>query len=218
MDERVREILSRLHTESDRQTPLLFLELARFLPRILLERRIPWNALESRMDTKYLAISPSQGMFCYLMAKAVGARNIVEFGTSFGVSTIYLALAVKENGGGRVIGTELVEEKALMARRNLAESGLEDFVDIRVGDALETLREIDEPIDFFLNDGFPSKALPVLQLVKPRLRSGALVVTDNVGAMEKEYRSYVEYLRDPQNGFQSALIKLERGTELSVKC
>lgn len=95
------------------------------------------------------------------------------------MSTIYLALAVRDNRGGRVIGTEIVEPKAERARRNLDDAGLGDFVEIREGDALQTLRDVGGEIDFLLNDGFPPYALPVLKLLAPRLRAGAVVVADN---------------------------------------
>ena len=116
-----------------------------------------------------------------------------------------------------VIGTELIEEKAKRARENLNKAALSKFVDIRVGNALETLKGIKGPVDFFLNDGFPRYALPVLKMVVPHMRPGSVIVTDNVGLFKADYREYVEYLRNPRNGFQSALMGLNEGTEFSIK-
>jgi predicted O-methyltransferase YrrM len=178
-------------------------------------KRSRWNS--PVLDKKYMALDPAQGVFCYLLARSMKARRIIEFGTSFGVSTIYLAMAVRDNGGGIVIGTEMVSDKARQARSNLQEAGLLEFVDIRIGDALETLKNETEPVDFFLNDGFPPSALPVLKIIAPLMRSGGIIITDNVGLFRAEYRGYVEYLRDPGNGFQSALLGLNEGTEFSVK-
>ena len=141
----------------------------------------------------------------------------LRIGTSFGVSTIYLALAVRENGGGRVIGTEMVPEKAARARRHLEEAGLLGLVEIREGDATETLRTLDGPVDLFLCDGFPPGMLPVLRLVAPRIRPGGVVVSDNVGAFWADHTDFLAWLRDPANGFQSAMLALNEGTELSVK-
>jgi predicted O-methyltransferase YrrM len=73
-----------------------------------------------------------------------------------------------------VIGTEYVPAKAASARHNLRRAGLEAWVDVREGDALETLQAIDEPVDLLLNDGFPRFALPVLELVAPHMRLGAI--------------------------------------------
>ncbi|XXY48788.1 class I SAM-dependent methyltransferase [Sorangium sp. So ce269] len=79
---------------------------------------------------------------------------MVEFGTWFGISTVFLAAAVRDGGGGRVIGSELHPEKVRRARKNLDESGLGDLVEIREGDALVPLRDVEGPIDLVLLDGW----------------------------------------------------------------
>jgi predicted O-methyltransferase YrrM len=217
-DERVRTTLRRLHTEADRQMPSIALQLLPQLPKLLLGRPIDARGSADDFKDKYLALGREQGAFCYLTARALGARSIVEFGTSFGVSTLWLAAAVRDNGGGRVIGTELVPEKARRAQANLEQAGLAAFAEIRVGDATESLRKDLGQVDFMLNDGFPLRALDVLKLVAPALRPGAVVLTDNVGVFRADYRDYVAYLRDPKNGFASMSIPFRSGTEYSVRC
>ncbi len=187
------------------------------LPRLLSGRGIAWERFGHRLDDVAICLEPSQGAFCYLLARSLGARRIVEFGTSFGISTIWLAAAVRANGGGRVIGTELVASKAARAREHLRQAGLDDLVEIREGDATETLRELDGPIDMLLNDGFPPAMLPVARLVVPRLRPGGLVVSDNVGAFWADHGDYLAWLRDPANGLESAMLALNEGTEISVR-
>jgi len=216
-DPRVRETLERLHAEASREMFGMMRAFAREVPRLLLRRRLRFERLEASVADKFICLDPAQGVLCYLLARSARARSVVEFGTSFGVSTIYLAAAVRDNGGGRVIGTELVPEKAARAREHLREAGLEEVVEIRVGNALDTLREIDSPVDFMLNDGFPRFALPVLELVAPRLCEGAIVLTDNVGTFPADYADYVRWLRDPANGFVSTRVPLKLGTELSVR-
>jgi predicted O-methyltransferase YrrM len=216
-DPRVRDVLRRLHARADRETPRLIWQFLGFLPHLLLRRALPWERLEPRLDDKFIALDRAQGVFCYLLARALGARHVVEFGTSYGISTIYLAAAVRDNGGGRVIGTEKVPAKAARAREHLREAGLASFVEIREGDAQETLRDLDGPVDLMLNDGFPRFQLPVLQLVAPRLRPGAVVVADNVGAFWADHGAYLAWVRDPANGFASTLLPLNEGTELSVR-
>ena len=217
-DERVRAVLRRLHDEADRQLPGVFLHLLPQLPRMLLGRPVdaPGTELGFFAD-KYLALGREQGAFCYLTARALRARTIVEFGTSFGVSTLWLAAAVRDNGGGRVIGTELVPEKARRAQANLEEAGLASFADIRVGDATRTLQADLGEVDFMLNDGMPLRALDVLKLVAPAMRAGAVVVTDNVGVFKADYRDYVAWVRDPSHGFASMSIPFRSGTEYSVR-
>ena len=209
-DKKIRTLLIKLHVAASREElkPILKSKRVKFLPL---------DQIEHSRDNKYMALDPVQGVFCYFLAKAIKARRIIEFGTSFGVSTIYLAMAIRDNGGGIVIGTELIEEKARRARENLDKAGLSKFVDVRVGNALETLKDIKGPVDFFLNDGFPRYALPVLKMVVPHMRSGSVIITDNVGLFKTDYREYVEYLRNSKNGFQSVLMGLNEGTELSIK-
>lgn len=161
-------------------------------------------------------IHPEQGDLIYLLCRATGTTRVVEFATSLGISTLYFAAAVRDNGGGTVIGSEIVPEKAATARQNLADAGLAELVDLRVGDARETLRDLGGPVDFALIDGFPTGdgptlALQVMQIVAPQLRAGALVMNDNGEA------DYLAYVRDPANGFRSLSLPLKGSTELSVR-
>lgn len=216
-DPKVRALLTRLHRKADREKPLLWWQFLDQLPRLALGRVISWDRFGHRLDDRFICLDRGQGVFCYLLARSLDARRIVEFGTSFGVSTIYLALAVRENGGGRVIGTERVPSKAARAREHLREAGLLDFVEIREGDATETLRDLEAPVDLLLCDGFPPSMLPVLKLVAPRMRPGGVVVSDNVGAFWGDHRDFLDWVRNPANGFQSAMFSMKWGTELSVK-
>ncbi len=216
-DPRVRDVLRRLHAEADREMPKLVWQYLPYLPRMLMGKKLPWERLEHKHDDKFIPIDASQGVFCYLLARAIGASRIVEFGTSFGISTIYLALAVRENGGGSVIGTEMVPSKIVRARQHLQEAGLSDLVEIHEGNALETLGDLDGPVDFLLNDGFPLYALDVLKLVAPKMRTGAVVVTDNVGMFKGDHVEYLAYVRDPTNGFASGNLAFKEDCELSVR-
>ena len=124
-----------------------------------------------------LSITPEVGELLYVLAMAARARTIVEFGASLGFSTIHLAAAARDLGGARVITTEMEPEKARLARQNLADAGLDDLVDLREGDALSTLADVDEGDLLFL-DGWNNLYLPVLDLLDPALSTGALVVAD----------------------------------------
>ena len=114
----------------------------------------------------FLNVTAEFGRFLYMCARARKAKRIVEFGTSFGISTIHLACALRDGGGGRLIGTELEPMKAKRAQENLAAAGLADLVEIRIGDALETLKDgIDGDVDLLFLDGAFSLYLPVLKLL-----------------------------------------------------
>jgi predicted O-methyltransferase YrrM len=165
--------------------------------------------------TSYTAISAAQGRFLYVAARAIDARNIVEFGTSYGVSTIYLAAAAKD-AGGLAIGSEFEREKREAACANLAEAGLADYADIRLGDAQKTLADIPAPVDFVLLDGPKDLNLPILELMIPKLRKGAVVVADDILRFRKAMAPYVEWMQSGRNGFCSASLPIGGGFEYSV--
>jgi predicted O-methyltransferase YrrM len=165
-----------------------------------------------RAKELYLAVSPETARLLYMLARATRARAIVEFGTSFGVSTIHLAAALRDNGGGRLIGSELEATKAARARQNLDAAGLADLVDIREGDALETLaRDLPDVIDVVLLDGHKALYPRIFDLVAPRLRPGACLVADNADASP----DYIARVRSPNGGYVS--VPFADDVELSIK-
>ena len=180
-------------------------------PRANPESRNPYDFADYGFS-----IHPEQGDLIYLLCRAVGARRVVEFATSIGMSTLYFAAAVRDNGGARVIGSELVPAKIATARSNLAEAGLSDYVDIREGDARKTLADLGGPVDFILIDGWPTNESPslarqVIEILAPQLRRGGYVMNDNAEA------DFLDFIRDPANGLISVTLPLKGGTELSVK-
>jgi predicted O-methyltransferase YrrM len=213
----VKGVLDRLHAEA-RGDRWRFLGLA---PRILagvIARRDFWSEVMTPASMKgcYIPVSREQGELLYLTARAIGARHVVEFGTSFGISTVYLAAAVRDNGGGLVVGSEIEPAKHRQAEANLAEAGLAKVSDVRLGDALESLRDLPEPIDLMLLDGWKDLYLPVLELVMPRLRPGAVVFADNIFTFRKSLRPYVERMQSGQHGFVSTTLHVADGFEYSV--
>ncbi|WP_158887966.1 O-methyltransferase [Amycolatopsis anabasis] len=182
----------------------------------LLEESKDYKKRYKALAGNFLNISAEFGQFLYICARTCQARRVVEFGTSFGISTIYLATALKDGGGGQLIGTELEPAKAQRAQENLAAADLADLVDIRVGDALETLRDgVGGVVDLVLLDGAIGLDLPVLRLLEPHLRRGALVIAENAIGESTEYLNYV---RDPNNGYRSLPLPFEKGhgNEMSV--
>ena len=170
------------------------------------------------MADKLVALEPIKAEFCYLQCRALGAKRVVEVGTSFGVSTLYLAAAVRANGGGTVIGTEYEPAKAAAARSHFAEAGLTDLIDLREGDLRETLKVIEGPVDFVLMDIWTEMARPAIELIGPRLRPGAVVVADNTGGRFRHpYRHFFEYVNDPRNGLTTVTLPFKGGLEMVVK-
>jgi predicted O-methyltransferase YrrM len=215
-DPRVAAVLERLHRAARRD--LLFF--VRHLPRMagaVLGRTAPPPEEQARLfKDVYIPISRAQGRFLYLVARSLGARCIVEFGSSFGISTLYAAAAARDLGG-RVIGSELEPGKQRAASAHLGEAGLAEFAEIRLGDARETLRDVPAPVDLVLLDGWKELYLPMLELLAPKLRPGAVVLADNIRTFRRALAPYVEYVQSGRHGFASLTLPLADGFEYSVK-
>lgn len=181
--------------------------------KLVAEERANYRATYHGHARHFLAVTPAYGRFLYAIARARHATRIVEFGTSMGVSTLYLAAALRDNGGGRLIGSELEPSKVARARTGLEAAGLADLVEIREGDALETLKNIDDEVDVLLVDGAWSLYLTVLKLIEPRLAPGAVILGENAFASD-----YLDYVRNPANGYLSQPLDVDegRGNEFTV--
>lgn len=219
----VADVLARLFTEAQVADGPLHAELSEAMrdnseeiSRMMAREAQDYRGVYREFAGNFLNVSAEFGRFLYACARARRARRIVEFGTSFGISTIHLAVALRDSGGGRMVSTELEPSKAERAQANLTDAGLADIVDIRVGDALETLRDgIDDGIDLVLLDGAWILYLPVLKILESRLAPGALVIAENAIDSSGDYLTYV---RNPGNGYCSLPLPFEpgRGNEMSV--
>jgi predicted O-methyltransferase YrrM len=182
---------------------------------------LSWDGFDEKshryMADKLVALEPIKAEFCYLQCRALSAMRVVEVGTSFGVSTLYLAAAVRANGGGTVIGTEHEPAKAAAARAHFAEAGLSDLIDLREGDLRETLKVIEGPVDFVLMDIWTEMVRPALELVAPHLRPGAVVVCDNTAWYRENYRGFFDFVADPANRLATLTLPFEGGLEFCVK-
>lgn len=211
----VAPLLTRLFAEADASTARLNREItdisdAEFAE--LMGSKTAYRAFYGRVKDAHLAVSPEAGRLLYMLARSTSARHIVEFGTSFGISTLHLAAALRDNGGGRLIGSEFEPTKVAAARANIAAAGLDDLVEIREGDALETLAgNLPTEIDLVLLDGAKGLYPEILKLVEPRLRRGALVLADNV----KWSPDYVARVRSAEQGYLS--VPFAEDMEISMR-
>jgi predicted O-methyltransferase YrrM len=214
-DPALERLLTRLHEQSDRQREAMHAFYA--------AARDDAIAIKEFRSDKLVALDRDKAEFCYQLCRASDARRIVEIGTSYGVSTLYLAAALRDNqraggGDGRVIGTEYEPAKARAARQHFEEAGLTRFIDLREGDLRETLKQIDGPVDFVLVDIWIMMARPALELVARHLRLGAIVVCDNTEQHRGDYADYFAFLNDPANRFRTMTLPFDGGLEMSVRC
>ena len=215
-DPDVAALLARLHSAA-KGDARHFLRAAPGMAGAWLRGRPVMDALTPHLKHAFIPVEPAAGRFLYVAARAIGARRVVEFGSSFGISTLYLAAAVRDNGGGEVIGSELEPSKRERALAHLAEAGLADLVDVRLGDARETLAQGPlGPVDLLFLDGWKDLYIEILELITPRLRPGALVLAVNVRSFKKTLAPFVAHVRSG-HGFASTTLPFMSGLEVAVR-
>jgi predicted O-methyltransferase YrrM len=164
----------------------------------------------------YLPVTPEAGRLLYALVRASRPTTVVEFGMSLGISAIHLAAAVRDNGHGRVVTTELSAAKVATAKTTFAEIGLDELITVLEGDALTTLPTMSGPVDFVLLDGWKELYVPVIMLLEPRLSPGTLIVADNTGLADTQ--PYVDYVRDPGNGYVSVNFPVREADSMEISC
>ncbi|KAJ4468757.1 hypothetical protein J3R30DRAFT_3553833 [Lentinula aciculospora] len=236
----VQALLDKLHKLSIEQESQLKGDKARFVstdvsgsadgatPHKYLENDLNSKAsLDDLMRDKFIALDEDKCHFVYQLIRAMGATNVIEAGTSFGVSTIYIALAVSENKkdiDGRklkpgVIATENEPSKAAKARQHWAECGpeVEAEIDLREGNLLETLASnVEQGVDLLLLDIWTPLALPTVKLIQSKLRHGAVILTDHTLTAAEGYKELLAYFEAPNSGFHNLTLPYSGGFEMTV--
>jgi predicted O-methyltransferase YrrM len=206
-DPPVRRVLEAMHTESETVDPEL---LAKAKGKDGDERA-------ALLEKAFIPVDPDAGRLLYTLVRGAAPGTVVEFGTSFGISTIYMAAAIKDRGDGVVITTEIYPSKADRAREYISKAGLLDMVNLRVGDATETLKDLVPEVTMVFLDGMKKLYLPVLQMLEPALMPGALVVGDDLDLFPGQLESYLDYVRNPANGYVSVTLPIGDAMELSAR-
>lgn len=211
----VAPLLDRLFTEAEATRPETLSIFAQTPPEErdrLMRSKSEWQRLYGALKDIPLPVSRETGRLLYMLARSMDARVIVEFGTSFGLSTLHLAAALRDNGGGRLITSEFEPGKVERANGHLNEAGLADLIEIREGDALKTLASAIPPkVDLLLLDGAKALYPDVLALIEPHLRPGALIVADNADYCP----DYLARVRAPDQGYIS--LPFAEDVELSMR-
>jgi predicted O-methyltransferase YrrM len=209
----VSTVLDSLFAQAEASTPLTAIaDLSADERARLMGSKTGYRDFYGRLKDMPLAVSRETGRLLYLLARGCRARTIVEFGTSFGLSTLHLAAALRDNGGGRLITCEFEPSKVVRAQANLTAAGLADLVEFREGDALQMLSlDLPDPVDLLLLDGAKGLYPEILSLVESRLRPGALVVADNAD----DSPDYLARVRAPTSGYLS--VPFAEDVELSMR-
>jgi predicted O-methyltransferase YrrM len=193
-------LIERLYTQASAATSPALNNVSGEERERLMHSKTEYRELYAMLKDLWLPVSRDTGKLLYMLARSTRAKAIVEFGTSFGLSTLHLAAALRDNGGGVLIGSEFEPSKIELARRHFVEGGVSDLIEIREGDALVTLaRDLPSTVDLLLLDGAKALYGDVLKLVERHLRPGALVVADNTDYCPE----YLAHVRSPGNGYVS---------------
>jgi predicted O-methyltransferase YrrM len=216
-DPKLEAFLAALHAQSEGQDDAV----GAYFRRRYTDGTLSWEGFDTDATAffadKMVALEPVKAEYCYALCRALRAKRVVECGTSFGVSTLYLAAAVRDNGGGQVIATEWEAGKAAIARRNFETAELSAYIDLRQGDLDSTLRVIEGPVDFVLLDIWTEAVMPAIRHIAPHLREGAVIVADNVIQARPGYAAWFDYIADPANRLRTVTLPFEGGLEMTVR-
>jgi len=198
MDDKVQAVLAEYHERMKREQ----------------QERREGRDPDTWQERHMLSVGPDSGRLINILARGLEAPNILELGTSYGYSGIWLGAAARETGG-RLTTMELHEHKAAHARSMAEKAGLASYIDFRLGDAVEMIQSLDSGIDFVLLDLWKDLYLPCLEAFYPRLNPGAIIVADNILYPGGEnVRRYVEAVRS-RPGMRSLLLPVGTGLEVS---
>lgn len=176
-------------------------------------REVPEGDRNGGQDRRLRAVGPQTGRLLNILARSLKRPTILELGTSFGYSGIWLAEAARATGG-RLVTMELHAYKSAFARDMAEKAGLADNVEFMVGDAVQMLRDLPDGIDFVLVDLWKDLYVPCLEAFYPKLNAGAIVVADNIRTDRPDVMAYVRAIR-AKPGVTSVMLPVGQGLEVS---
>jgi len=186
--------------------------------RIAREAELFSGGQPANVDQLALAAGPETAGFLNLLIRAMGAKRIVEVGTSIGYTALWLGEAARATGG-HVIGMEAIAAKHTQAVDHIARAGLRDVVEVRLGDAKTIVQELAGPIDLVFLDAWKDDYFAYFDALLPKLRVGGCVVADNITypkTFHETMRRYQEHVRAYPN-VRSQLLSIGNGEEMSVR-
>lgn len=204
MDKAVTNVLAEYERRAQQESPLM--------------QSLSEGELISRIDEFLISVGPDTGKLMHMLAISSNAQRMIEVGTSYGYSTVWLADAARATGG-KVHSFELSTKKVEYARVQLKTAGLEGWVEFHVGDARETLAKFAEPMDFVLLDLWKHLYIPCFELVYPKLAPGAFLIADNMlqPALALEHAQAYRDLVGAKDDLDTVLLPIGSGVELSKK-
>lgn len=182
-------------------------------------RMRPSLSAQERADSMaevYMPVSPPTGRLLYSLVRSSRPETVVEFGMSYGISTLFLAAALRDNGTGKVVTTELNADKVAAATASFERAGVTDLITVQHGDACTELTSVDGPVGLVLLDGWKDMYVDVMKVLEPKLSPGALVIADNID--HPTSKEYVDYVREPGNGYLSMSFSDKHVGYVEISC
>lgn len=177
-------------------------------------REMPPGGRDGGQDRRLRAVGPNTGRLLNILARSLEAPTILELGTSFGYSGIWLAEAARATGG-RLITMEMHGYKSEYAREMATKAGLEPYIDFQIGDAVQMIKDLAVKVDFILVDLWKDLYLPCLEAFYPKLNPGAVIVADNMlRPGDDNVKAYGTAVR-AKPGITSVLLPVGSGIEIS---
>lgn len=207
----VQTVLNRMHQHAKSDYKSFLTISPKVLWSLITGKKLMSAVTPSMLKNAYIPVSAEQGLFLYSIARGSKAKTIVEFGSSFGVSTVYLAAAAKDNEG-RLITTEIIPEKCRITEQNLKTAGLDSVVDVLEGDALVTLQTVEKTVDLVFLDGWKDLYNDVLDVLLKNMQPGTIVIADNINLADA--KKYLIRIQAKNSGFITSM--LDKRTAFSV--
>ena len=201
MDARMQAVLDEYHARAEREMKEL-------------RENPPKGGMAEVVDQLLLAVGPDTGRLLNILARSLPKPNVLELGTSYGYSGIWLADAARASGG-RVVTLELQDYKSKHAREMATKAGLAEYIDHRVGDAVKLIGELAQGIDFVLVDLWKDLYVPCLEAFYPKLNPGAIIVADNMRVPDPEAAKLYQKAVRAKRGITSVTLPVGSGIEIS---
>ncbi len=179
------------------------------------EKRILKTLAQMRQGQRHLNVTEADGRLLRLLTEAANAKQVVEIGTSTGESTLWLALAVRSTGG-KIVTHEIDSKWAKIAERNFKTAGVDDVITIVLGDAHETVKQLQKPIDVLFLDADKSGYIDYLNKLLPLVRPGGLIIAHNMRSPRPDPRYIKAITTNPQLA-TSFLLMDRRGVGVTLK-
>ena len=195
---------------------IMFRKIIYSLPHFIFKQKDETEIKNYVMHKVCVPVCTETGNFLHMITRILKPEKVVEFGTSFGVSTIFLASALEKNNKGLLITSEIDEYKVQLAKQHFLKAKIAHRIEIRNGDALQTLSNI-ENIEFLFLDGWKELYLPLFKILEPKLSENAIIIADDIIKLSKQTIDFCKYIQSKPDKYSSTILEIGDGLLFCTK-